>query len=248
MCTASWLRGRDGYVLFFNRDEQRSRAIGRPPRALVRLGVRVLAPEDAKAGGSWIGVNEHGVTVGLLNGPQAWRRHASPAPSPAGTISRGLLLASLLDAASLRDVDARIAATPLAPYLPFTVVAAEPSRPVTVWAWDDGLTHAHVERSGLIATSSSVDGQSVRDSRARLFERLAFAPDLVALRDLHRSHLPTAGAHSVCMHRSDAETVSMSRIDVTPEWVALEYTPGAPCHNASPGARRLARVEAGATI
>jgi hypothetical protein len=101
-----------------------------------------------------------------------------------------------------------------------------------------------VERPGLIATSSSLDGGTVRASREQLFSRVVH-PDDRALRDLHRSHLPTAGAVSVCMHRGDAETVSACRVEVQAAEVSIEYTPGAPCRGARATIHQLARLEAG---
>src|SRR5258707_15575033 len=70
MCTATWIRTRDGYELFFNRDELATRKPALPPAAREREGVRFLAPEDGDAGGTWIGVNERAIAVGLANGTE----------------------------------------------------------------------------------------------------------------------------------------------------------------------------------
>lgn len=244
MCTASWVCAPDHYTLFFNRDEQRSRAIGRPPRGLQIGGVRALAPEDAEAGGTWLGVNELGVTVCLLNrGPD------EPGPSrhlsPRRPTSRGLLVTSLLDAASAPEVRHRVDAMDLSRFQPFTLIAIEPGHAAILLGWDgNDVTRRLVEHSGLIATSSSLEGATVRASRERLFARIAH-PDHRALRDLHRSHLPSPGAASVCMHRGDAETVSACRVEVQAAEVSIEYTPGAPCLGTKATMYRLARVEAG---
>lgn len=244
MCTASWVFAPDHYTLYFNRDEQRSRATGRPPRVVQVGGVRALAPEDAEAGGTWIGVNELGVTVCLLNrGPD------QPGPLrhvPQGrATSRGLLVASLLDAASAPEVRHRVDAMDLSRFQPFTLIAIEPGHPAILMGWDgNDVTRRLVERPGLIATSSSLDGGTVRASRGWLFARVP-APDDCTLRDLHRSHLPAAGASSICMHRGDAETVSACRVDVRTGEVSIAYTPGAPCRGADATILRLARLEAG---
>ena len=241
MCTASWIDTADGYTLFFNRDEQRSRAVGRPPRRMTVAGVRLVAPEDAEAGGTWIGVNEHGLTVCLLNRAPEGRR------SPSRPISRGLLVASLLDCRSTAEVRTRLDQMALAPYQPFTLVTVEPGHPVILLGWDGlAVTRRQVTQPGLIATSSSIEAEAIRLSRTRLFDSIAY-PSPAALQALHRSHLPSAGAHSICMHRSDALTVSACRVDVTSGDVALEYTAGAPCGAAVPVSCRLLRLEAGVT-
>src|SRR5262245_8061057 len=71
--TVSWTPTREGYALRFNRDERRTRGPGLPPGMMEGDGVRFLAPTDADAGGTWIGVNQFGLTVGLLN-----RYHEAP--------------------------------------------------------------------------------------------------------------------------------------------------------------------------
>lgn len=241
MCTASWIGTADGYTLLFNRDEQRSRALGRPPRVVTLAGVRILAPEDAEAGGTWIGVNEHGLTVCLLNRAPEGRR------LPARPTSRGLLVASLLDCSSTAEVRARIDQLMLAPYQPFTLVTVEPGHPVILLGWDGlAVTRRLVTQPGLIATSSSIEGDAVRLSRTRLFDSIAH-PGLAALQALHQSHDPSASALSICMHRDDAETVSACRIEVTGTVAELEYTAGAPCRASARVTYRLSRLEAGVT-
>ncbi|HRC86033.1 MAG TPA: NRDE family protein, partial [Thermoanaerobaculia bacterium] len=71
MCTVSWFWTAEGYQLFGNRDESRSRRQALPPRRAEQDGVAYLAPVDADAGGTWIAANELGVTLTLLNFYQA---------------------------------------------------------------------------------------------------------------------------------------------------------------------------------
>ena len=85
MCTASWLIEADGYELFCNRDESKMRQPAAPPALRERLSVKFLAPADGDFGGSWISVNEFGLSLCLLNFYPAVTQHASPT-------SRGLLV------------------------------------------------------------------------------------------------------------------------------------------------------------
>jgi hypothetical protein len=48
---------------------------------------------------------------------------------------------------------------------------------------------------------------------------------------LYRSH-PLGEANSVCLHRAEASTRSLTRIEVTPHRVRLIHTPGPPCATA----------------
>ena len=52
-------------VVGMNRDEFRNRPAA--PWSVVPGSPRVVAPRDRKAGGTWIGVNEHGLVVALSN-------------------------------------------------------------------------------------------------------------------------------------------------------------------------------------
>ena len=68
MCTVTWVHSQAGYELFFNRDERTGRGPESPACEAETNGVRWLAPRDSDAGGTWLAVNEHGLTLGLLNG------------------------------------------------------------------------------------------------------------------------------------------------------------------------------------
>lgn len=102
MCTVSWIHEPDGYQLFCNRDEKRTRPAADPPRIHERDGVRWLAPVDPAGGGAWIGVNQTGVAVCLLN------RSGSNTTCFLGARSRGLLTWELLDAAGADEARLRL--------------------------------------------------------------------------------------------------------------------------------------------
>lgn len=67
MCTVSWLHKAKGYVLLCNRDERHTRKPALGPRISERNGISFIAPVDGDHGGSWIGVNQFGLTLCLLN-------------------------------------------------------------------------------------------------------------------------------------------------------------------------------------
>src|SRR6516165_698509 len=95
MCTVSWVHQRGGYHLLCNRDEKLTRGTAFAPALIERGGVRFIAPIDADFGGTWLAVNEFGISLCLLNGD------AGTAPSGATPRrSRGLLLRELAWASS----------------------------------------------------------------------------------------------------------------------------------------------------
>ena len=94
MCTLTYLLNERGYELFFNRDEQRSRLLAEPPKLnKVNKSHGAIYPIDPQGGGTWIAVNEQGLSLALLNNYQA---PLSNNDNHNKSISRGQLILSLL--------------------------------------------------------------------------------------------------------------------------------------------------------
>ena len=67
MCTVTVVPHETGIRVMCNRDERRSRPAALPPQ-VHDLGGRLAAfPVDPRGGGSWVGVNDAGIVVTLLN-------------------------------------------------------------------------------------------------------------------------------------------------------------------------------------
>jgi hypothetical protein len=237
MCTVTWLRRPGGYELFFSRDELKTRQPAIPPAGRTLRGVRYVAPRDGDFGGTWLGVNEHGVTVGLLNG------RGAPPPEPRR--SRGTIVAALVDATSARAAVDRLERMRLGDVAPFLLVALGPDEVAQAAEWDgQALLAGAFADSRLPLTSSSLDPEGVAIARKNLLEVASGRADRfdVDLLDrFHRSHEPERGPLSVCMHRDDAETVSLCRVSVTPALVELHYEAGSPCSRPQPIVARMRR-------
>jgi len=225
VCTLTWLRREDGYELFFNRDEARTRLPALPPRAQRRGEVEFLCPLDADAGGTWLGVNAYGLTVGLLNG-------RADAPVPPAPLSRGLLVLGLLDARGSAEVAERLAAADLASTRAFRLIALEPGELLLDAAWDGrDLRLARRPDAEQPVCSSSLDPEGATASRSAAWRavRERGTPDVAVHEAFHASHEPERGPLSTCVHRPDAVTVSTSRTRVDAGRVQLGYRPGSPC-------------------
>ncbi len=233
MCTLSWLLGEDGYEVHFNRDESRSRPAARPPVISEVSGRRVLAPTDAQAGGTWIAVNNAGLGLALLNrydGGQA-----------RGARSRGLLVRELASLASPRAVSDALDTACLTPFGPFELALFFPGQAVRCWSWDGRRLSPRVLGDGDVPlTSSGFDADGVRECRRKVFGEAGMPAAGTDLAAVHRSHLPEKGPYSVCMHRSDAVTVSYTRLRVDARQAEMDYLPGSPCRAARSVRRRLA--------
>lgn len=225
MCTASWLIHPEGFELFFNRDESLRRGPARAPEELVLAGVRALLPVDSDAGGTWLGVNEHGLALGLLNG-------ADTRAAQAERRSRGLLVRELLAAREAEAVLAALEEESLERYRGFTLAVFAPGREPHARTWDGRELVATPARLPLC--SSSLDGGRARLERERAFRRLheGRPPERESLARFQASHEPERGPWSPCMHREDAATVSASQVRVDARSVAMRYAAGPPCTTA----------------
>ena len=229
MCTASWIHHEAGYELFFNRDEKRTRLPAISPALVEREGVRFLSPTDGDAGGTWIAANEFGLTICLLNGANLT---GSSEGSPNSPLSRGLLIPDLISSRSILMARERLDAINLAAFSPFTIIVLQPGQAALLFEWNviQKTVQIHAARHSMV-TSSSFDSEAVRAARHREYRlRTASAGvDEDLLTAFHASHLPTRSAYSTCMHRPDAQTVSFSRITVSPQGTDFFYSPAPPC-------------------
>jgi hypothetical protein len=244
MCTVSWVHMPGGYHLFCNRDERKTRAVGLGARIERRGGVRFIAPVDAESGGTWIAVNEFGLSVCLLNGANLHGLESTFTPRTPQ--SRGLLLRELIWAESASECALWLRQIDLRPFAPFTVLMLEP-RETAIVAWWDGHNSviAAPGDSCLPLTSSSYDPEGVRESRRKEFARRRAAAgriDAELLYEFHASHGGRADAYSPCMHRPDAETVSFSHVTVTRGEIRFFYSPAALCVAAGGGEESLRRA------
>lgn len=236
MCTASWAPGPDGYTFCFNRDERRTRAPALDPAEHARDGARYLAPLDGDFGGTWIAVTQHGVSFGLLN-----RYSDEPVPLSEEPRSRGLLIPDLVGAPDLLTVAGHLEQIDASRYHPFTLIAVAPGHAALIAAWDGrAIRLQRHAAAGLLLTSSAVDEPEVAASRRATFAALGEITP-ATLETTHRSHVPERGPRSICMHRSEANTRSYTRVVVTPQQVAMHHTEGPPCERGTPRSLYLTR-------
>ena len=245
MCTLSWLPRPGGHTLWHGRDERTTRLPGAPPAVVQRGGRHAIAPRDADAGGTWVGANDAGLTLGLANlyPPEGV---GSGAPVT-GVVTRGRIIDDLLPAATAAEAGALLAAMDARLFAPFTLAVLEPGRSPELHRWDGARLESRTATApGLLLTSSGA-GRAVEEMRRAEYARLAPGnpPGAGDIEALHRSHLASLGADSFCMHHAEAETASLTRVDVGGDGVRMTYTPGPPCRTASLAPRLLHRIAPG---
>ena len=123
MCTVIFYYrpGHEWPLLFAgNRDEMRDRAWSPPARHWPERG-DVVAGLDQSAGGSWLGLNDHGVLAAVMN------REGSLGPSP-GKRSRGELVLEALDHGDASSAAGALADLNSNSYRPFNLIVADPTK------------------------------------------------------------------------------------------------------------------------
>ncbi|WP_434361713.1 NRDE family protein [Parasalinivibrio latis] len=238
MCTASWIIRPDGYSLFFNRDERRTRSEALLPEVTRQSGMRIVMPKDPDGGGTWIAMNDAGVSVCLLNYYQG--------KIPYGTlVSRGQLVVSLADCRNVEEVNSRLTNLPLHKMAPFTLLLFTPDiskqRRPHAWQWDGLQLTPRVVTAPVI--SSAVCLEEVVHSRTDLYCQMSPKTEEGALA-FHRSHKPGKGFLSVCMHREDASSVSLTHVSVSGDEMEMDYYPGSPCTCDIPVKTMISRPDA----
>jgi hypothetical protein len=230
MCTVSLIARRSGYALAMNRDEKLTRVTGCPPTRQVEAGCAVVSPAEP-GGGTWIALNDSGVTLALIN----W--YAVTARVRGHSVSRGGVIRAAQTAETASQVDLALRGLPLRRINPFRLIGIFPgAREIWEWRWDSkklaGRKHPWRTVQWISSGWDEPAAQRIRGKTFRRAQSQKTAGTVDWLRRLHRSHTPAPGATAICMHRADAATVSYTEVVVTANRAVLGYHPSALCRQA----------------
>ena len=216
-----------------NRDEKRARARALPPEVFPIGAHRAIYPREP-GGGTWLAVNDAGLCLALIN----W--HRINRDSEGKIESRGFIIPQLIGAADGGVVGRGLRKLELDRMRPFRLIVIDSSRKdVTEWQWNLRTLNArrHSWRMQHWFSSGYDEPEAERQR-----EKVCFGSSLgksSSFKKLHSSHLPKRGPFSICMHRSDAVTVSYSEVVVGPKRITFRYQPGPPCRDRNQVARSL---------
>jgi len=229
MCTLSFVPTDQGYLVGMNRDEQLGRARALPPAARIGAdGLATIYPREP-GGGTWIACNQNGLTLALLN----WHEAAVKRPRT-GARTRGAVIPALIGQSRLASVAGSLARMPLDGMQPFRLVGIFPKAgAVREWRWDG----SRVGCGALAWERLHWFSSSLSDAAAARIRGAACRPGPPGtggqlpgwMWRLHRSHEPLRGPFSVCVHRSDAATVSYTEVDCSTDNLCMRYVDGGPC-------------------
>ncbi len=244
MCTLTWNLNKYGYDIYFNRDEKKNRIKAKPPAYF--HGHKTIMPVDPVANGTWIAVNAWGICLCLLNLYQQQEVDKTGLISELPLISRGLLIPDLIQYQQSALIIKQLKQLNLSSYQPFTLCVFSEhldlkNSKVLIYQWDGQLLKQKQIPQPI--TSSSVALEQVLQERIKSYHKIiSSCSDTCTASDFdnnvhlyskkhldyHTSHIPDKNHLSVCMHRNDAQTQSLSVIKVSTQIVFL-YSDGSPC-------------------
>ena len=243
MCTlALYFEVFPGYplVVAANRDEHYDRPSA--PPSITGTDPTILAGTDLRAGGTWLGVNDYGLLVGILN------RRQNPGSIPRDNYrSRGLLCLELLRLTGVKDLDQVFASFLPNDYQPFTVVCADAKSACVAYNTDQSIEQMRLAQ-GLHVFSNSFEFSTASKKTNRVYETFSQLSESADRLLLIRDYVPRAakalGDHStgdhltdpreaICVHGDISGTVSSSIIFLSDSERTFHtyYCAGAPCQN-----------------
>jgi uncharacterized protein with NRDE domain len=241
MCTlAIYFRAFTDYpvVVAANRDEYLARAA--MPPVILNEHPQVVGGKDLRAGGTWLGINEHGMVAGLLN-----RRTADYGPADLNLRSRGLLCLEALQQPSAAAAARYVERQRGTEYNAFNLLIASPNAAFVAYNRGGEVEVIELKEGLHLLTNIDVDDfECPRISRAysgfaQLAGSNAFTRHPVSHREELRKLLadhstqldPRSGrTNSLCMHLGDYGTRSSSLIFMQRDGrVDHFFAPGPPC-------------------
>ncbi len=232
MCTISFVPvSTERWLLGMNRDERKNRATAIPPELHhTERGTAYLSPIDAEAGGTWIGINAHGLILMLINNYQAVNPEAA---HRSDLLSRGLIIPELMDSTTVDQVLNATKQTDPGRYNPFTLfVFARREQRIAYYGWDGtSVDTGDISPEPLIRISSGFDPDEAYRVRYEDFSRRFGNGQNINvdwIKSLHQSTWPEPGALSIAMIQQHVMSVSASVLEVTPGKGELHYCNGWP--------------------
>ncbi len=222
MCTVTYVRVKDGFILTSSRDEKVYRETIRPKS--YALSSQILTyPEDALAHGTWIAHSDTKRMSCLLNG--AFEKHTKKSSYRK---SRGLIL---LDSFNYSSIDLFIQDVNLEDIEPFTLLMIDYKEDFIFkeLVWDGKSKYVNnIEQNRPNIWSSS----TLYDSNDRAMRKSWFDDWIVKYRNdesfnifqFHdTNHSDLSNKDIVMKRENDLQTVSITQIQITNELACMKY-------------------------
>ena len=156
MCSIILIRNSNNLVIATNRDELLDRP-SKAPQIRQEGHLKNYSPQDSSKGGTWLGLNEKGLFVGITN-------RFTPTPNK-NLKSRGIITKKALEASSPSEALEKLSNLKAAEFNPFHLLIT--NRSETLIFWSDGIKFTHFEmldQSFILTESSFGAGENKRYS------------------------------------------------------------------------------------
>lgn len=206
--------------LFFNRDEQRNRALAIPPKIHSKASIQSIFPIDPVGGGTWFSVNNHGIVIALLN------YYESP-HKPLNPVSRGILVKSLSFFSDSNSLISALQAelkthNKTKGYSPFSLFIFDTNQQTHhCFQWDCCSLKKHSTASQFFS-SSSWNTQEVLAYRDTLYQSHVINEG-APLEKFNKMIIQGKQEWSVCMERELTQTVSHIELEISDNEASLTY-------------------------
>jgi uncharacterized protein with NRDE domain len=243
MCTLTILRENHRVLLTMNRDDIAARE-ELPPHVWPSAKPEFVAPRDVQAGGTWIGVNRHGLIACLLNRYDA---------APAGRQSRGEIVIRAMRGSSIEESVSAIGALELGEYSPFTCLVIAHGGAMRLDWTGANLGRADIASDApvFMATSSSWRFDEVKAQREALFQDIISSGGDAAgnLAAFHTRRVPEDDAWAPMMLRPQSQTKSVTQVEIAAGVAEMRYwTRAAAIASTLKNPERLLRIHTGLTL
>jgi len=219
VCTVSYIKINNGFILTSNRDELVSRP-ALPPAFYNENGKTLLFPKDELGHGSWIASDKGGHVSCLLNG--AFEKHKRQLPY---SKSRGVVL---LESFAHDNVSTFLQKVNLYRVEPFTLVMASKDA-VTELKWDGTKKHikVHNPEDNHIWSSPTLYPLEVSVKKERWFKEWMTKYALEKERNIYNFHNTRHGTNPsedvLSKFSEELKTVSITEVEVSQDKVKMTY-------------------------
>ena len=222
MCTLTFVPTSNGAILTSNRDEHESRGNTLFPVETVINNIKIVFPQDPKAGGTWIAYSSNQSVAVLLNGAFKKHKHRPPYRK-----SRGLVL---LDLFKYKTKETFSDKHDLQGIEPFTIVYYKRGTNSTLkeLRWDGSKKHIaefDVDQPH-IWSSASLYSPEIIFERKKWFAEMLKTKNISSdkLLDFHEFGGKSDIKNNFKMNRGKGlRTISISQINITKQEIEFRY-------------------------
>lgn len=221
MCTVSFVRSNNKYIITSNRDEQTLRASAIEPKNYCINNKKIVFPKDPKAGGTWYAIDEFSNVVVLLNG--ANHKHIMRTNYRK---SRGIIVLDLISSKALIEHWNQI---DLDNIEPFTIVLFQNQKLYQLqWDETEKSTIELDSNQSYIWSSATLYSEEIRNDRKQWFYNFLDTKPEVTEAELFNFHRYTEkenAEYGLVINRDNfLKTLSITQTVIENNKVNIQYT------------------------